>query len=331
MAQENIIQQGRFTSVTDTPKVLQLRSNVDWMYVRNYNNATTRVDDEGVEFYWQRGMTNGTGIKYINKLAVALGEIVLQPGVLAAPNGFYLIDSSENDPEAQVAVTVVTNAQSPVITATAHGYQTGDVVRLSAVVAQRSIMGIDFTITATDDDTLTVNTTLANTPGAGVGGAGFVRRIPFDPIWYPRNRTIADISNAQNAEINVTVPHGYSVGMEIFFNVPKPCAMVQMNGLTGTILSIVDTLTFTVDIDTTNFTAFAWPKDIVTPTNFAQCIPAGENTAVALANNGNILKDATLNTAFIGMKLPYGAAAPGGGNGDVMYWVAGKSFQVTNE
>lgn len=326
MAQDNIIQQGKYTQSTPAvAKVLELRSDVDWMYVRNYTNAGAAGDD-GVEYYWQRGMDQGSGIIYEK----SGGVDTLNGSVLTAPNGFYLVDSSLNAPEAKKPLTAITNATQPVIALTAgHGYVTGDVIRLSAVTAQKTLMGPDFQVTIAGNDA-TIDATLANTPGAGAGGAGFARRIPFDPIWYPRTRTIANITLAAAAVVTVTVPHGYSVGMEIFFNIPSPCAMVEMNGLTGTITAVTS-LTFTVDIDSTNFTTFAWPKDVVYPTNFAQSIPAGENTANAIAANGNILADATLNTAFIGMRLPAGDSRPGGGDADVMYWVAGKSFQVTNE
>jgi hypothetical protein len=47
--------------------------------------------------------------------------------------------------------------------------------------------------------------------------------------------------------------------------------------------------------------------------------------------NGNILNDASFNTNFIGVRLAPGIASPAGANADVIYWVAGKSFSVTNE
>lgn len=339
MAQENIIQQGKFTQTTPAvSKTIQLRSDVDWMRVYNYSNAAAQGSD-GVEFYWQRGMDQGSGIIY-EKGAGATDA--LEASVLTAPSGFYLVDSSITAPEAKKTVNSVSNATQPVIAlAAGHGYVTGDVIRLSSVIAQKTVMGIDFQVTLSGNNA-TINAILANTPGAGAGGGGYARRIPFDPIWYPRNRVITNIQTATNpaqSQVTVTVPHGYSVGMEIFFNVPSPCGMVEMNGLTGTIVDInplavadpAQSLDYVVDINSSNFTTFAWPKDAVFPTLYAQSVPAGENTAEAIRTNGNILADATLNTAYIGMKLPAGDSRPGGGDGNVMYWVAGKSFQVTNE
>ena len=38
-----------------------------------------------------------------------------------------------------------------------------------------------------------------------------------------------------------------------------------------------------------------------------------------------------MNIAERGMKLTAGTGSPAGVDGDVIYWVAGKSFSVTNE
>ena len=59
-----INQQGRLISTGETVE-LQIRSDVDWMHVRNY---TVAEDDQtvaiGVEYFWQRGMEPATGIIY---------------------------------------------------------------------------------------------------------------------------------------------------------------------------------------------------------------------------------------------------------------------------
>ena len=56
----------------------------------------------------------------------------------------------------------------------------------------------------------------------------------------------------------------------------------------------------------------------------------GEDTATALLAGVDILSDATLNTGYLGMLLTGGINNPGGAASDVVYWVAGKSFSVSN-
>jgi hypothetical protein len=54
----------------------------------------------------------------------------------------------------------------------------------------------------------------------------------------------------------------YIVGMCVRLFIPKSYGMFQANGLTGTILSIVDS-SFYIDIDSTNFDAFSVPNEPV--------------------------------------------------------------------
>jgi hypothetical protein len=111
--------------------------------------------------------------------------------------------------------------------------------------------------------------------------------------------------------------------------------MVELNGLSGTVVAVNDTLatqTVTVDIDTTTFTPFVFPTAVqwANPLSKAMVIPQGMDTAQALAQSANILSDATTNEGFIGVTLVAGAESPAGQANDVIYWVAGKSFSVDN-
>jgi hypothetical protein len=138
--------------------------------------------------------------------------------------------------------------------------------------------------------------------------------------------------------VTLSVTHGYTVGQQISFVIPTVTAlafgMTELDGTEATIVAIGQadvngfTNTITVDVDTTGFTAFAFP--LTTDPGFtpAQVIPVGENTATALNYGQNILADATVNTGNIGIQLMAGAASPAGSQGDVIYWVAGKSVNV---
>lgn len=67
--------------------------------------------------------------------------------------------------------------------------------------------------------------------------------------------------------------HGYVIGNEVTFQIPKEWGMIQLNGLSGFITAITDD-TITVNINTSNFDAFVVPgSSHVSP---AQVIPAGD-------------------------------------------------------
>jgi hypothetical protein len=322
-----IIQQGTFTA-DGTDKYVVLRSGVDWMRVYNYSAADGATNNDGFEYYWQRGMTNGTGLYWYHPAA----DQTVAVNALAAGTGFFYVDSSDTSPNAEVAITGATNAVTPTIaTANTGALQTGSIVRLNSVTGATSLGGWDFEV-----DNIVTNTSfdmryaMANAAGAA-GTAGFYRHIPYDPIFYPRFRYIVNITQAANAVITTSVQHGFTVGQKIRVNLPDPnFDMIEINGVEG-IVTAVTASTITTNIDSTAFTAFSFalPGDV--PFTIPTVVPIGIDTGTAITGAVDLLADATRNTAYIGMRLPTGVASPGGANNDVMYWVAGKSFSDLQE
>lgn len=325
-----IIQQGRFTS-TGAATTVSVRSDIDWMYVRN---ATVADDDTqttavGVEYYWQRGLASDSGWEYKKSNAANAAQLT----TLLASGGFTLIDSSDLTPEAAVTGTTITKAGPPVCTATAHGYSTGDIVRIYSSDNMDQINGLEFSITRTGANTFTLTNMNTNTANFTASTAFMARRIPFNPQFYPRNRVITRISAASSAIVTMAVTHSFTVGQRVKLVVPSAFGMVEADGLEGTITAInaADTdgytNTITLDLDTSAFTAFAWPAATSAPLTFAQVVPVGE---AASSGYENLLDDATDNQSLIGMRLAAGTDSPAGSTSDVIYWTAGKSFSVSN-
>lgn len=311
--------QGKFTS-TGASQTLNIRSGVDWIKVLNYTDNT--------QYFWQYGMAAGVG-----KITAANGTTAS----LGAGLGFYPIDTSLNVPGASVVLTAISGAAIPVVsTGNTGGLANGDIVRLYNVTGGVQLNSIDFTIGAINAN---VSFTLAYMSQIVAANAGTFRRIPYNPIFYPRNRYIVSISQAVEAVVILTVTHGYKVGQVVSFVVPSvggsaaSYGMTEINGLQGTILDI-DTATnsITVDIDTTAFTAFAFPTTAQAAAGFtqAQVVPVGMNTAEGLDSGVDILSDATINTGLIGIQLVGGANSPAGAVNDVIYWTSGNSFSISN-
>lgn len=323
MADNTIIQQGSFTS-TGANTTIQLRSDVDWMRVYNYTQAATQqATGRGVEFYWQRGMSAGTGIEYKKtNSADALNLVTLASG------GFTLINSSVTTPGAlNSTITAISTASTPVVSASSTtGLATGGVVRIINVAGAQQLGGMDFTV-----GTVTANTSFPLAYMAQLGGAGTTgsfRVIPFDPMYYPTRRYITAITAANPAVITLSVTHGYKVGQQVRIMVPAAYGMIEMNNLVANITAInTSTNTITTDIDASAFTTFAFPATAAVPFTPAMVVPVGE-TANSSISDPNLLDDATINTGYIGMILAGGAQSPAGSSSDVIYWVAGKSFNM---
>lgn len=314
---------GRFVSTGENTSIA-IRSDLDYLNVYNYTTASA-AGGVGCQFYWQRGMDAGTGLVYSKTAAVNALELDNMTA-----GGFTLFDSSLYTVGNPVATTSTTNAVQPVVaTGSTAGLVTGTVVRLSGITAVPTICGIDFEI-----DTVVANTSfrirypLDNVPGA-VGGAGFYRIVPNEPLFAPRRRFIVDIASVgATTEVTTSVTHGYSVGEEVRMYVPSPAnGMTQINDLQGTIVAVnLTTNTFTLDIDSSSFTSFAWPVAADSPYTPAQCMAFGS----VAAGNLTLLDDATRNESEIGIIFGAGVGFPAGSANDVIYWVAGKSDQVTN-
>lgn len=361
-----IIGQGSFTvGATVVPQIIQIPSGADWMWVRNATRQGTvgGASAFGFRYYWQRGFGAGGALVeyYANGGAVVTGDLL-------ASGGFTLYDPSGQTTGAQalqgptVAVSAATNATRPVVTHTADtNVVVGSIVRMSNT-AQTDVNGVDMVVgTVTNSTTftlLTATNALATAPGA-IGGAGFYRIINNGntALFYPRRRFVTNITQAVNANVSTSVAHGLTVGQEVRFNIPAASGMIQLNGTSANnyqpaiIVSVVDDYNFTINIDTSAFTAFTWPTIAQQPTSFPIVAPIGEDTATSLASpvaqtptiggvqifntNSGILADSTVNTGFLGMILGTGAngnisgAAITGPAGsvaaDVVYWVAGKS------
>ena len=315
-----IIQQGKFTS-DGTAKTLYLRSDVDWLRVWNWTQAATQqVAGRGVEFYWQRGMTNDTGLEYKKTNNTdALNLVTLASG------GFTLLDVEGQTVSAAVALTAISTAATPVVsTGDTSLLSNGDVVRLYNVTGAAQLGTLDFTIGSVVTNTSFTLAYMAQLGGAGTNG--YYRKVYYDPIFYPRTRYISAITQASSAVITMTVAHAYTAGEVVQIVVPDSYAMVQMNGLRGTVTA-TSTSTITVDIDSSSFTAFSFPATAVAPITPAMVVPAGQSASSTYVTS---VARASYNAGYIGLQLAAGAQSPGGSSSDVMYWVAGKSFNVDN-
>lgn len=317
------IQSGWFVS-TGEDFYLSMRSDVDSIKVYNYTTAAA-VGGVGCEFTWVRGMDAGTGLVYSKTAATDALELTDM-----AAGGFTLFDTSIPVVVGPVATTASTNAAQPVVsTGSTAGLVTGEVVILSGINAAPTICGIPF-----DIDTVVANTSfrirwpLANAPGA-VGGAGFYRHaVSGSNIFSPKLRYIANMESVgEFTVVTTTVVHGYAAGDKVRLYVPSAAnGMIQADNLQATILAI-DTVnnTFTLDLDSSSFSAFVWPAAVDSPYTPAQCMAFGSPAA----GNLTLLEDATRNESAIGIILGGGVGFPGGDTGDIMYYVAEKSDLVT--
>jgi|SRR5665213_1046408 len=75
--------------------------------------------------------------------------------------------------------------------------------------------------------------------------------------FVPHFLVISAITRATQMVVTVTTANQYIVGQNIYFSIPFPYGMSQLNGLTGNIIAVDATnLIFTIAINSTQFDPF---------------------------------------------------------------------------
>jgi len=315
---------------------IPIPAGFDSIEVFNQTKAAAAGGGAGIQFFFDPySMTNGRGFVAVKEATI--GATVW--GEIAAGAGFFVTDTSDQSTGAAVAFTAITGGAVPpvVTTSSTAGLNDGDVVRLYNPTGAHQLGGMDFTVDVLSGTTFSLEYMSAIV----VATNGIWRKIPNNPIYYPRVRYITKISKATQAIVTLSVTHGYHVGQKVRFLIEAVTAtefgMTELNNVVATIVAIgqpdVDavTNTITIDVDTTNFTTFAFPLDATPRFTPAQIIPAGMDTAQALLQGVNIHSDASTNTAQIGVLLMAGAQSPGGQDDDVIEWRAFQSFDVNGQ
>lgn len=76
-----------------------------------------------------------------------------------------------------------------------------------------------------------------------------------------RVQTIASITQSYPMVVTTTQDHDYVLGMKVTFLIPSNFGMVQLNGKNAQVSDLTSD-TLTIDLDSTNFTPFAYPSPL---------------------------------------------------------------------
>lgn len=301
----NIIK-GSFTSA-GTVKTLNLLFIPDKIELYNQTQMNS-TGNPGVvkKATWFNGMGSGSAFVVKNTNGAATDE-----SSLITSGGFIPFDSANPPVVATVAVTSVSQASPAVVTTTtAHNLNTGDLVRLTNVTGMNQISGLDFTVTVTSSTTFTIP--LDSSGFAAPGTAGAVRKLQ-PPLYVPDLRVITSITAASPGVVTTATNHGFNNGDQIRIDIPS--TTFGMNQLSGQIVTVtvLSATTFSIGVDTSGYTPFAFPASAAVPFTFPQAVPIGDPN--------NSLASATQNVGIRGITL--GPAVVGSAS-DVIFWIAYK-------
>ena len=319
-----LIHQETFTSDGAT-KRLSLPGSADYIRVINNNEATaagTGSIDNAFQWEWWDSYAEGdTLVSYKSNTSH-----VVEIDSNTADKLIYR--EEELNPEASKVGTTIDVSTQICTTAAAHGYAVGDRVRITNNVVVDQIGGVIYTITAVPSTTTFTLGYALMTAFAADETAFVVRRLPPEVEVMPGAVFVTGITAAASAVATFSEAHNYKVGDVIYFRVPAAFGIVEMDGLQGKVTAVAAS-TITVDINSTGFTALAWPAASDVPFKFALAGLAGKRGLYDdwFSSSRSLLD---LDPFRSGLEVPYLVLAGGAGNagGDTNDVVVVQAFRA---
>lgn len=320
-----LIEQGSFTS-DGTAKQISLPGGADYFTTFNKTQAaTTQATGRGVEFKWFEGDTADYAWEYKKTNSTdALNLVQVTSG------GFTYVES-EPAPEAAKTGTTITQAAGAVCTVTSHGYAVGDVVRIYNNTAMKQISGMVFTVTAVGGANSFTIGYLDSSGFAAPETAFSVRRIAKLAPVLPQFHFVTAVTQATQGVVTFSATHNYKLGDVLYFRVNSLFGMVQLDQVSAKVVAVDTSLnTVTLDLNTSAFTAFAFPAASYYPNIvFPVGTVSGKNGLVDdyfAANPVTFPLDPyRTSTTYPYMSLAPGAQSPAGSSSDVIVWQAFRS------
>lgn len=295
---------GSFTS-DGVSKLLDIVAGAKYLKLTNSSAAG--------QFEWYEGYAAGTATNVSSGAAVTSGGVT---AFLSSENVLGPAITGSNAIAPGAVQKLAPNAQ--VNTTNPHGLKVGDVVKITNTTDMRQIAGMYFKVLTIGGGPSPTGFTIPIDTSAFADFASTVtvRKLQLPELWLPRQKFITAITLGSSTVVSTSTDHGYSVGQIVSLQVPAEFGSVQLNGRSGRISAINSSLQFTVDIDSSAATAFAFPVSGGVPFSFAMVEPAGSQTTLA---QGNVTPGASENAGVRGLLL---GSSVIGSAGNVIYYYA---------
>lgn len=337
-----IVSQGTFIQpATAVSQIIPLPSGCDYFKTYNYTKAIANAPTGAFMGEWFGGGITpvNDGIRWGKNGSTAVIVDNFQ-NASANPSAGFTYITSFPAPQAALTGTTISKASAAVCAVT-NTYSNGDQVIIYNAVGMEQISGMTFTISSVSGSGFTL-LGLNSSAFATSATSFLVRRIAQNPIGVttpvsPSSLFVTAVSQAANAQVTYSQQHNLVVGQKLEFTVPGSFGMVQLNNYYQPqskpiiVASVVDAYNITLNIDTTNYTAFAMPASSGSPTTqlFATSAPAGQattyNPITQVGTGYNFTTVPFKSGLYIPcMLIPSGQYSPGGQATETIIWEAYK-------
>lgn len=314
MAEYSKIAKGHVTTTGGTvPVYLPFQpTSVKWWNLTAYTSAATGYVSNG---YWDVSMGQGAALyETVTASTLALvGNGTTSGGISTFSAGVMLQFG------AQKQIIGATAANPIVFNVTAHGYVVGDIVMFeglyqSATTGMPQISGMPFVISAVGDaDHFSVVWPGAGSNYTALSGSptgAYVKKVLYPFLYAPGVAFIEAVTTGSTTTIVTTAPNNFVVGQQVGFAVPASWGTSQLNEFPnntipgspqyGYVISITNSTTFVVSINSTSYTAFNTNQTVAAVKaglSFPQVFAVGDvNTGgVQISSGSNLYPSPVVN------------------------------------
>lgn len=276
MTEYSRMAKGRFTS-TGGAKIINLPFQPDYVELVNVTAATTPANN-GVPFAtWDASDGQDTAVaNYFNATPVLSSGAVTVNGISTFSAGLSFQYGATK------LVTGMSKASPSVVTVTAHGYTSGDVVIFqnlleTSTTGMPQIAGIPFTVTVIDANSFSIpwntNQTQYTTLTAPSGFVPTVKKVLYPYLYAPGVNIITGITTGSTTTIDTTSAHNFVVGQEVAIRMPQvpgvspvawgdarynslPNAVIPGSPIYAYVIAVTDYNTVILNINSTGYTAY---------------------------------------------------------------------------
>lgn len=238
---------------------------VDNLSVRSSPTSTSTAAVS--ELFPKSGIPSTTMVTSITSSATAYSALT--------SNGIDVMTFDGATVGSRMTISSIT-ADNPAVvtTSSAHGLATGDRVYIAGATGMTQIEGMVFHITNLTNTTFSL--TYLNSTGFSAATGGAIQKVNIPALWNPEGLNVTNVSKAAQAVVTIAAKFDYQVGQLLTFDGFTAFGMTQIEGLCAAITAVNSTNnTVTVDIDSRNFTSFAFPATGGNNLNRPHVIPYG--------------------------------------------------------
>lgn len=332
---EHFMLQGVTTAAQTATLPASLSINCGFLPTKVELINRTKIGDSSANQIWERVVWNSDFGSTNNYVEWHTASSTAMNVSNVTSNGISVYDGKQSVSFGPaVTAGALSKANPAQVTSVAHGLQTGDIVRITgpftATTAMNQLGGTSFVVTVTGANTFTIP---IDTSGANFTATTVTtyRKLLVGGLFYPSRHTITAITAANPIVVTTSTNHGLTVGQQVRLRVPAIFGMTQANNLQGVITAVTANTLTIGSIDSSAFTAFAWPAVTSLPFTQAMVIPVGSGPSVVSTPPfwyEDKLDDATTNIGYQGFTIGTGllqtatGAVIGIAASDVISWTA---------